>query len=311
MLIEHDIHEFTVQPYLVEVFERFVTAAAERTNVVPEAIGRIVVCGESRYGPTIASLKAGAGYTNNEIALGMGKTIPRIQGPAVVSDVVLRADLFGAFADVPPGTPDPATWSADVQQSFYVICHEFGHVHDHALRKDTFDPPDPRPGPFSISATADYYGCIVLTEFAACRNAASVMTQSLFDYEMQSAVERLRAIQVQTNEFLDGLGGLTRRALAHTVCQAAWVFLVEFAKLSGHGHGTATIAAEVRDLESDFLGAAPLTDALAECDATYPHWDIPSLIPVLIEVWQRYGREVFGVDFVRHQGTVDDFVDLR
>jgi hypothetical protein len=93
MLIEHDIREFTVQPYLVEVFERFVTAAAERTNVVPEAIGRIIVCGESRYGPTIASLKAGAGYTNNDISLGMGKTIPRVQGPAVVSDVVLRADI--------------------------------------------------------------------------------------------------------------------------------------------------------------------------------------------------------------------------
>ena len=311
MLIEHDIREFVVQPHVIEVFERFVTAAASRINLDPQAVGRVIICGESRYGPTIATLKAGDGFTNNDLALGVGKTIPRAQGAAVVSDVVLRADLFGAFADVPPGTLDPATWSADVQQSFYVICHEFGHVQDHALRKDTFDPPDPRPGPFSISATADYYGGIVLTEFAACRNAAPVMTQSLFDYEMQTTVERLRGIQVQTNEFLDGSGGLTRRALAHTVCQAAWVFLVELAKLYGHGHCTPAIAAEVRDFEGDLLGAAPLTNSLAEFDATYPHRDIPSQIPVLIEVWQRYGQDVFGVEFVRHQGTVDDFVDRR
>lgn len=311
MLIEHDIREFDVQPHLIELFSRFVTAAAERTCADPEAVGRIIVCGESRYGPTVASLKADAGYTSNEIALGVGKTIPRIQGSAVVSDVVLRADIFGAFADVPGGVLAPETWPADVQQIFYVLCHEFGHARDHALRKDLFDPKDPRPGPFSISATGDYFGNIVLTEFAACRNAASVMTQSLFDYEMQTAAERRRATQDQADGFLAGYGDLTVRALSHAVCQAAWVFLVEIAKLYGHGCHTSSIEAEVRKLEGDLVGATLLTDILDRYGANYPSWNLPSQISALIEVWHKYSRSIFAVDFVKRTGVADEMVDAR
>ena len=50
MQIEHDIIEFVPQSHLIELFRRFVTAAAELAGASPEAVGRVVICSEQRYG---------------------------------------------------------------------------------------------------------------------------------------------------------------------------------------------------------------------------------------------------------------------
>ncbi len=237
MQIEYDITEFVPQPHLIELFRRFVTAAAERSGTNSKTVGRVVICSVDRYGPIIASISPGASYTNNETAMGVGKTLPRRVDGTVVSDIVLRADLFAAFGEVPDGEISLTEWPSKVQQIFYALCHEFGHVRDYALRAELHDAIDPRSGPFSISETAEYYGQIVLTEFAACRHASAVVTKALFDFQMADAAERLQATQKQAHEYQENQNDCTRRVLCHVACQAAWVFLVELTKLYGDGTG--------------------------------------------------------------------------
>ncbi len=310
MQIERDIVEFVPQPHVIELFRRFVTAAAERVSVNPKAVDRVVICSEERYGPVIASISPGAGYTNNETAVGVGKTLPRRVGSAVVSDIVLLMDIFGAFATVPDGDLSPADWPADVQQVFYALCHEFGHACDYALRGNLHDDADPRSGQFFVVETAEYYGQIVLTEFAACRHASPVVTAPLFDLQMREAGERLQAAQRQANEWLRNPDGHTRRALSHFVCQGGWVFLTEMAKLYGNATGRDDLAEEVRTLERELLVGAPLTNVLDAYGAAYPAWDTPDQIEKLTAVWQCYGRELFRVEFVRRGEGPDDIVVL-
>lgn len=305
MQIEHDITEFVPQPHLIELSRRFVTAAAELAAVSPEAVGRVIVCSEERYGPIIAEIGQGARYTSNETAVGVGKTLPRRVDGSVVSDIVLRMDIFGAFAGVPDGALSPADWPAEVQQIFYAICREFGHARDYALRGELHGD-DPRSGPFFIAETAEYYGQIVLTEFAACRNTSSMLTRRLFDLQMSAARKRLQAAQRQANEWLSNPDDHTRRALSHFVCQVAWVFLTELAKLYGDATGQGDLAEEIRTLERELLEETPLTDVLDAYSAAYPAWNTPDHIEELTEVWRRYGRELFAVEFVRRGGGPDD-----
>lgn len=310
MQIEHDIIEFIPQPHVIELFRRFVTAAAERASVNPEAVDRVVICSKERYGPIIASISRGAGYSNNETAVGVGKTLVRRVDGGVVSDIVLLMDLFGAFAAVPDGDISPTDWPTDVQKIFYALCHEFGHARDYVLRGVIHDTADPRSGQFFIAETAEYYGQIVLTEFAACRHASPVVTPPLFDLQMRDAGETLQAAQRQAREWLSKPGDHTRRALSHFICQIAWVFLTELAKLYGDATGRDKLAEEVRTFERELLAGTPLTDVLDEYSAAYPAWNTADQIEELTEVWRRYGRELLRVEFVRRGEGPDDIEDL-
>ena len=312
MQIEHDITDFVPQPHLIELFRRFVTAAVERSGTNPKAVDRVVICSEDRYGPIIASISPGASYTNNETAVGVGKTLPRRVDGTVVSDIVLLASIFGTFGKVPDGEISPTEWPPEVQQIFYVLCHEFGHVRDYALRDELHDAIDPRSDPFSIPETAEYYGQIVLTEFAACRHASVVVTKALFDLQMANAAERLQAVKKRAQEYLKNQDdyNYTQRTLCHVACQAAWVFLAELAKLYGDGTRQGDLIEEVRVFERDLVEATPLTDVLDRYGAAYPVWHTPDQIEELKEVWHHYGRELLRVEFLRRGNGEDDIEDF-
>jgi hypothetical protein len=175
---------------------------------------------------------------------------------------VLQCSLFGALAQVLSDPPMASHWDVDQQQAIYIICHEFGHAIDHTLRNDASDVADPRANPFSIKETADYYGNIVPTEYAACRNSASVMTDSLFNHELREAGLRMIECSRQVNHYLDNPDELTPRALAHLVCQGAWVYMAELTKLHGYAAGVTDRKAAVRQLETELLNCVPLGDFL-------------------------------------------------
>ena len=226
-----------------------------------------------------------------------------------MSDIVLWCDPLGALANVLGDPPTSNDWGVDQQRGLYVVCHEFGHAQDHALRGDIADTPDPRTAAFSINDTANYYGDIVLTEYAACRHAASVIMAPLFNDEMQEAGGRMVQCQKQVNHYLDNPDELTRRALAHVVCQGAWVIMVELTKLYGHASGNEERAAEVRALENALLEENSLGDTLDGYGKAYPQWATPGQIKELTDLWQKYAG-VFGIRFVTGVGGKDDFVQI-
>ena len=195
------------------------------------------------------------------------------------------------------------------QQAIYIICHEFGHALDHALRNDVSEIADPHERPFSIKETADYYGSIVPTEYAACRNSAFVMTDPLFSHEVQEAANRMTECGRQVNHYLDNPDELTPRALAHFVCQGAWVYMVELTKLFGYTAGVAEREAAVRRLEAELMEGTPLGDFLDRTGGTYPNWDIPSQIEELTSIWHRYAA-LSSVRFVARDDGPDEMADV-
>lgn len=212
---------------------------------------------------------------------------------------------LGALVEVLGDPPSSSDWGLDQQQAIYIICHELGHAIDCALRDDDSEVPNPRAHSFSIRETADYYGSIVPSEFAACLNSASVMTDPLFNYEMQVAANRMTECGRQVNHFLHQPDELTPRALAHFVCQGTWVYMVELTKLYGYTAGVAERESAIRGLETELMEATPLGDFLGRIGSTYPSWDIPRQIAELTAIWHRYAK-LSGVRFVSR----DDGPDL-
>jgi hypothetical protein len=191
MRVECDIEGLDPQPVLFEYFEGVLRHAAARMSLDLDTIGRVIVASPDRFGRAVDSIKPGATHTNNDIAVAGGKTLPRAEGHRVVSDIVLQVCLFESLVPVFGDPSAPGRWEVDQQQALYVISHELGHAQDHTLRNDASEIPDPRTRPFSIAETAAYYGSIVLTELAACRNSVSVMTDTLFNHDMQEAGSRM------------------------------------------------------------------------------------------------------------------------
>lgn len=305
MLFECDITGIDPQPHLLAFFRRVLDHAADTVALDKGTVGRVIIASDDRFGPAVQSIKPGAGYTNSNTSIAGGKTIPRRDGDRVMSDIVLWCDPLGALVDVLADPPTSNDWGVDQQRALYVVCHEFGHAQDYALREDTADTPDPRAADFSINDTANYYGEIVMTEYVACRNAVSAMTVPLFNDEMQEARGRMVEYQKQVNHYLDNPDELTRRALAHFVCQGAWVIMAELAKLYGHTNGIEQRAA-VRALEETLLNENSLGDTLDRHGKAYPRLTTPGQIKELTDLWQKYAG-VFGVRFITGAGGKDDF----
>jgi hypothetical protein len=309
MRIECDIEGIDPQPVLFEFFDRVVRYAAGRVSLDLDTIGRIVIVSPERFGAAVDSIRSGATHTNTDTAVAGGKTIARRDGERVVSDIVLQCSLLGALTEVLGNPPTSADWGVDQQQAIYIICHEFGHAIDHSRRNDVSEVADPRARPFSIRETAEYYGSIVPTEFAACLNSASVVAEPLFSHETQEAVNRMTECGRHVNHYLDNPDELTPRALAHLVCQGAWVHMVELTKLYGYTAGIAARKAAIRHLETELLEETPLCDFLDRIGVTYPNWDVTKLIEELTAIWHRYSG-LSSVRFVAGNNGPDELEQI-
>jgi hypothetical protein len=262
--------------------------SAHRISFDTALVDRVVIVSPDRFGAAVASIQPGATHTNTETMVAAGKTFSRRDGNRIVSDIVYQSSLFENLAGVLGDPPTSTLWDVDSQQASYVICHEFGHALDNSLRNNVDSVPDPRAGLFSIKETADFYGDIVLTEYAACRNSAAAMTDPLFQHEMRETGTRLAECMRQVNHSLDNPEELTPRALAQFVCQGAWFGMMELAKFYGYATAKAEHREAIRELEAGLVNGTPLSDALDHIGASYPNWDIPSHIHELIAIWHTY-----------------------
>jgi len=310
MRIECDIEGFDPQPILFSFFDSVMKDAAKRIALDPDAVDRVIIVSPDRFGKAVDSIRSGAIYTNTMTAVAAGKTIARRNAAGrIVSDIVLQRCLFESIAEALTLFQSPGDWDIHQQEALYVICHEFGHVSDYLSRNDDFEVPDPRSRPFSIKKTAHFYGNIVLTEYAACRNSSSVMTDSLFVHELNEAANRMSACSRHVNYFLDNPDGLTPRALAHTACQDAWFIMVELAKLYGHAMGNAERDASVSMIEVSLLKHEPLGAALTRIGNSYPNWNVPNLVAQLTTIWHRYS-EISNVRFAVQDNDADLMVPV-
>lgn len=304
MRVESNIEGIDPQPVLFEHFERVLRHAAGRLSLDLDTIDRVVVVSPDRFGAVVDSISPGATHTNTDMTVAGGKTFVRHLGDRVVSDIVLQCSLFGALAEVLGDPPMSIHWGVDQLQALYVVCHEFGHAQDYAIRNDATEFLDPRSRPFSIRETADYYGNILLTEYAACRNSVAVMTDPLFSHELQEAANRMMEHGKQVNHYLDNPDKLTPRSLAHFVCESAWFNMVELTKLYGNAIGNTERDSAVRLIETELLKGTPLGDTLGRIGTSYPKWDIRGIIPELTCTWHRYA-EILNARFVCRDGGPD------
>lgn len=288
MRLECDIEGLVPQPILFEFFERVLRHSSHRVSFDTALIDRVFIVSPDRFGAAVATIRPGTTYTNTETMVSAGKTLSRRVGTRIVSDIVYQSSLFEDLAEVLGDPPASTQWDIDQQKASYIICHEFGHALDYYLRNDVASVPDPRARLFSIKETSDFYGEILLTEYAACRNSALAMTNALFHNEMQEAGQRLRECIHQVKHYLLYPEKLTPRALAQFVCQGAWFPMVEFAKFYGYASANAEYRKAVLELETGVANGAPLGDALDRIGSSYPNWDIPSHIPELTSIWHSY-----------------------
>jgi hypothetical protein len=251
-------------------------------------IDRVFIVSPDRFGAAVARICPGTIHTNTETMVSAGKTLPRRVDTRIVSDIVFQSSLFEDLAEVLSDPPASTQWDIDQQKASYIICHEFGHALDYYLRSDVASVPDPRARPFSIKETSEFYGQIVLTEYAACRNTALAMTNALFHNEMQEAEQRLRECTHQVNHYLLNPGELTPRALAQFACQGAWFPMVEFAKFYGYASAKPEYREAVLGLETIVANGAPLGDALDRIGSSYPNWNISNHINELTSIWHSY-----------------------
>jgi hypothetical protein len=307
MYVECDIEGIDPQPILFEFFERVLKYALQQVAIDSSTIGRVIIVSPGRFSAAVASLNPGAISTNTNTYVAAGKTLMRWDGDRVISDMVLQSSLFGALSEVLSDPPSSTEWGVEQQQAIYIICHECGHALDFMLRNGTPEIPDPRTNPFSVRETADYYATIVLDEYAACRNAVSVMTDPLFNYEMQEAGKRMTECARQVRWYLDTPGQLTPTALAHFVCQGTWLMLAELSKQYGHSIHHTNRKAVVHQLEAELVEETPLGDTLDRIENTYPNWNTPDLVADLATVWQGYTR-LFSVRFISHEDRPDEIM---
>lgn len=308
MRIDCRITDLDPQPPLQTFFGHVLAYATKTTSLDEAAIDRVIIASADRFGDAVNSVRAGATHTDNDNGVAGGKTIPRRSGNGVVSDLILQSFLFDSLCEVLSDPPTCNHWGIDQQQALYVICHELGHSQDYSIRADVSDIPDPRPSAFSIDNTAKYYGNILLSEYAACRNSVSQMTDMLFDHALQEADDRMVQNQQLVTSYVNNPNQFSRNAIAHVLCQGAWVVMVELAKLYGHVNGLENRLTAVCGMENALLKKTPLGDKLKVYGEAYPQWDIPSQTRELSDIWQVYSR-VFGVRFFQHGGQ-DDFQQL-
>jgi hypothetical protein len=278
-----------------------------RLALESDAVERVIIASPDKYGQAIARIRPGSGYTENNIAVGVGKTIPRVSAGRVVSDIALQTCIFESLVPVWSEVPTPESWDPEQQLFIYVVGHEFGHARDHLLRSDAFEWDDPRPHDFSIQNAANYYASIVLTDFAACLNASSMMTQGLFKWELIEATKRIVSYKQDATKYLSARDTYNRRVVAHVVCQYAWVTMLELAKLYGHAKGNTAIRTAVQNPERSLVNENCVGNVLDGYGEAYPNWNSELQIQELISVWEKYVSLV-GVKFVRHEGRPDDFV---
>lgn len=291
MRIECDIAGLDPQPALLFLFfDSVMRDAAKRIALDPDAVDRVIVVSPDRFGKAVDAVRPGEMYTNTINAVAVGKTIARRSAGRIVSDIVLQHWLFEFIGQALTVFQSCSDWNIYQQQALYIVSHELGHALDHALRNDDSEVNDPRSRPFSIKETAHYYGNVVLTEYAACRNSSPVMTDALFGHELYEATKRMSVCRRQANYFLANPDDLTPRALAHTACQDAWFIIAELAKLYGHAKGNAERDASVSTKESSLLQHSLLGAALTQIGDSYPNWDVPNIVAKLTTIWHRYSE---------------------
>lgn len=231
--------------WLIEGIRAAITACAEVVGVDLAQIARVIVADEPSYGPAIRDLTTGPidrTHTDTEFHKGVAKTVllPGGTHGLVFRDFVAHlaslrlAQLNGADIE------GMALSESGPELGLYIVCHELGHVRDDIVRSNRLPASASRNDRFSSEAIAQEYTPIILSEYAACRHSAALMTDSVFRDEIANFADDFASVGArlvaQVRDYQAGRVELN--AFAGSVAHATWVLMVQATKLLAAEHET-------------------------------------------------------------------------
>jgi hypothetical protein len=223
-------------------------------------IRRCIVADAEHFGAAVAALHPGAGYTNNEAHVAVGKMLrlPDESG-APVFGLVLRDFIFaGAAAALAKRFEDR---SGVEQRMIYVIWHEVAHVADAMNRPDHLDSgASSLRGIFKISRIGGYYAEIAMDEATICWLSARIVSQSMLELEIDETndniLRQLHRLRRETATYSGNLDHLGR--IAWMAAQVFWMILVQHGKVFAFISGNDQLPAMIWLWPSAATGAREL-----------------------------------------------------
>ncbi|TSC54294.1 MAG: hypothetical protein LiPW30_718 [Parcubacteria group bacterium LiPW_30] len=293
--------DFPIDPSDLSVF---LTRFMLNIQLPIDSIEYIYIADEKSYAEKIREFNSQ--FTNNEMYVGVGKTIAHKRGDVITNTVLYRDFVVASIiAPLVEEKKFPDEFHPLAQLNFYVIYHELCHCLDSCNRRDIDDVPFRMDGKFSVRQIAKFYQKVLASEFAASFLAGFSMTKVAYCEESKNVLDCLgKSLQLLEKEKENyRLGIMSLYKLAVTAAMTFWLLMIQYSKLIGCLLGnpdlTGVPVACLWPSLNPILGC--LAEKLQKSQMQYPKWDSQKFDDIFF-IWQDVGLS-FGYRFV--EGEID------
>jgi hypothetical protein len=201
--------------------------------------------------------------SDNVVYQGVGKTFERTIGGKNVSCVIYRSNIVREILMALYDEQLPPFKGRYPQMSWYVVCHELGHVRDH-VQRPLIEIPGMSEVEYQPEQIDDRYLALLNSEYAACYFAARGMGKDAYAGEVESSYDNI-------TKQIEYLQRDQNPIWLHTT---AWELVLSYAKLFAHAHGKPDIKAGERWPSEEVCSIIePLRSLLRERWESYPKLD--------------------------------------
>jgi hypothetical protein len=279
--------------YLQNLIYDLIIICSRYAKIENAHLNKLLIADKNNFANAVAKMDAGALFTNTEDYVAFGKTFAKREDDETLNtSIVLRAEVIDAVLLELEVQRQIDDWNSSAQHMLYLICHELGHCVDYRLRKNLqHSPLISEDNLFKVRQVADYYSCILLSEFAACVHAANGMTTDTFQFDNDSTLSTVQSmiskVQSEAKAYNNDPSLLLK--LAFSASGTFWLALIQYTKLFGSQVGNQQLAnCDVKYWENanskTFAIFTELKKFLDDLWNQYPDWNT-STIQSLTELW--------------------------